>query len=212
MKIFTSSRNNRKIFKIRNKISLKAKIIKVRLTCLRLFRLARYWINKIGRLIVRISLVACRTIVLIFITNQIKQMLKLIIVSQVIERINNGALVGVVARIYKGNMLQFCDFDSSQIQKLKQKFQTTDIPQAVLRFPDSSANNFISAPFFNDEIPKIMDIISVPRSGHEVFTNEMIDYTPKFTIDYVIERLVIGDDITKLPHNHITNLWWYIYK
>ena len=43
----------------------------------------------------------------------------------------------------------------------------------------------------------------------QLFNNRLIPYSPTFNVHYVIEKLVIGNDISKLklPIDHITNLW-----
>ena len=44
-------------------------------------------------------------------------------------------------------------------------------------------------------------------TGSQLFKNPLIHYSPKFNVDYVVERLIIGNDISKLPRDHLTNLW-----
>ena len=75
--------------------------------------------------------------------------------------------------------------------------------------PENSVGNNILYPVFNDDI---VDFVEINRgveklTGSELLKNQLINYSPKFNVDYVMERLVIGNDINKLPENHITNLW-----
>ena len=54
-----------------------------------------------------------------------------------------------------------------------------------------------------------INLVDVNLTGNQLFPTPFPvgPYAPRFTIEYVIERLVIGDDFPKLPRDHITNLW-----
>ena len=62
---------------------------------------------------------------------------------------------------------------------------------------------------FNEDIVHFteLELIIDKLTGPEVLKNRLTLYSPKFTVNYVIERLTLGYEITKLSKDHIKNLW-----
>ena len=154
--------------------------------------------------IVRGAIIASRGIMLMFLTTKIRQ----VIVSQLSGEIARGVLVAIFSVLSgsDGGTGTICGVDVTEIEKLKQGL----ISRATFRkigAPEGSVATNI--PTFNDEIIDFLEIDPVVErlTGSPLFKNPLIHYSPKFNLDYVIERLVIGNDISKLPRDHITNLW-----
>ena len=187
-----------------NNILLELELIKEPLSQLDLVRLAAYGITVFEIPIVRGAIIASRGIMLMFLTTKIRQ----VIVSQLSGEIARGVLVAIFSVLSgsDGGTGTICGVDVTEIEKLKQGL----ISRATFRkigAPEGSVATNI--PTFNDEIIDFLEIDPVVErlTGSPLFKNPLIHYSPKFNLDYVIERLVIGNDISKLPRDHITNLW-----
>lgn len=195
---------NNEIRKNVNNILLELELIKEPLSQLDLFRLAAYGITVFEIPIVKGAIIASRGITLMFITNKIKQ----VIVSQLSGEIAKGILVAILSMLSSGDGRPVCGWELTEIEKLKQGLISTSTFKKIIT-PEGSVTNNMLNPTFNDEIIDFIEIDPVVErlTGSPLFKNPLIHYSPKFNVDYVIERLVIGNDISKLPRDHITNLW-----
>ena len=117
--------------------------------------------------------------------------------------IAKGILVAILSTLSNGGTGNICGIDVTEIEKVKQGLMSRP-PMNVIKAPESSVASNILPPTFND---KISDFIEIDPVFERLAGSPLIPYSPKFNIDYVIERLVIGHDISKLPRDHITNLW-----
>ena len=117
----------------------------------------------------------------------------------------------IVSSVHMDNIEAICKENLPDIQTFREELilrRNSPSPDPILT-PKSSVGNLIHQVKFDDDISLFTDIQPLLKQlpGNKSITNKLIDYVPKFNLDYVIERLVIGNDITKLPINHITNLW-----
>lgn len=195
---------NKEIHKNFNNILLELELIKEPLSQLDLYRLAAYGITVFEIPIVRGAIIGARGIALMFLTNKIKQ----VIVSELSGEIARGVLVAIFSVLSGSDGGTICGVDVTEIEKLKQGLISRSTFRGI-RTPEGSVANNILNPTFNDEIIDFIEIDPVVErlTGSPLFKNPLIHYSPKFNIDYVIERLVIGNDISQLPGDHITNLW-----
>jgi hypothetical protein len=154
--------------------------------------------------IVQGVIIGARGITLMFITGKIKQL----IVSELSGEIARGALIGILSMLSSNPETAgaICGGDLSKIEQLKQGLRSRSTFKGIGTAKVSVANNILT-PTFNDDITNFIDIDPVVERLTGSPLNPLIPYTPKFNVDYVIERLVMGNDISKLPIDHITNLW-----
>ena len=133
-----------------------------------------------------------------FITNKIKQF----IVSELSGEIAKGILVAIFSMLSSGGTGSVCGIDVTEIEKLKQAL----VSRSTFREIQAPEGSVASPPTltFNDEI---IDFIERDPVVERLTGSPLIPYSPKFNVDYVIERLVLGLDINKLPIDHISNLW-----
>ena len=198
--IITRLMMNKEIRKNINNILLELELIKEPLSQLDLFRLAAYGVTAFEVPLVKGVIIGARGIALMFITNKVKQ----VIVSELSGEIAKGVFVSILSTLSSSRTESICeiDIDVTEIEKLKQRL----VSGSTLRIkaPEDSVASNILTPTFNDEI---IDFIDIDPVVERLTGSPLIPYLPKFNVDYVIERLVIGDDISKLPRDHITNLW-----
>ena len=192
-----------------NNILLELELIQKPLTQLELLRVAAASITAFEIPIVQGAIIGARGVTLMFITNKIRQL----IVSELSGEIARGALLGILSMISNNAETgeAICGGDLTAITKLKEGLQSRSNFGLIGSSKVSGANNILT-PTFNDDITDFIDIDSIDPvverlTGTPLFKNTVIPYTPKFNVDYVIERLVMGNDISKLPIDHITNLW-----
>jgi hypothetical protein len=197
--IITRLMMNKEIRKNINNILLELQLIKEPLSQLDLFRLAAYSVTAFEVPLVKVVVLGARGIGLMFVTNKIKQ----VIVSELSGEIAKGVLVAILSTLSSGGTESICGIDVTEIQKLKQGLLTRSTLREIKAHEGSVASNILT-PTFNDEI---IDFIDIDRVVERLTGSQLIPYLPKFNVDYVVERLVIGDDISKLPKDHITNLW-----
>lgn len=197
--IITRLMMNEEIRKNINNILLELELIKEPLSQLDLFRLAAYGVTAFEVPFVKGVIIGARGIALMFITNKIKQ----VIVSELSGEIAKGVLVAILSTLSSGGTESICGIDVTEIEKLKQGLVSRSTLRAI-KVPEGSVASNILTPTFNDEI---IDFIDIDPVVERLTGSQLISYLPKFNVDYVIERLVIGDDISKLPRDHITNLW-----
>ena len=197
--IITRLMMNKEIRKNINNILLELELIKEPLSQLDLFRLAVYGVTAFEVPLVKGVIVGARGIALMFITNKIKQ----VIVSELSGEIAKGVLVAILSTLSSGGTESICGIDVTEIGKLKQGLLTRSTLREI-KAPEGSVASNILTPTFNDEI---IDFIDIDPVVERLTGSQLIPYLPKFNVDYVIKRLVIGDDISKLPRDHITNLW-----
>jgi len=197
--IITRLMMNKEIRKNINNILLELELIKEPLSQLDLFRLAAYGVTAFEVPLVKGVIIGARGIALMFITNKIKQ----VIVSELSGEIAKGVLVAILSTLSSGGTESICGIDVTEIEKLKQGLLTRSTLREM-KAPEGSVASNILTPTFNDEI---IDFIDIDPVVERLTGSQLIPYSPKFNVDYVIERLVIGDDISKLPRDHITNLW-----
>ena len=183
---------------------LELELIKQPLTQLDLFRLAAYDITMFEIPIVKGTIVASRGLGLMFVTNKIKQ----VILSKWGMEMSKAIILGILTLASGSDGRNICGLDMTEIENLKQGLASTSTVKEISATKSSVATNMLT-PMFNDEIIDFIEINPIVEklTGSPLFKNPLIHYSPKFNIDYVIERLVIGNDINKLPRNHITNLW-----
>ena len=197
--IITRLITNKEIRKNINNILLELKLIEKPLSQLDLFRLAAYGITALEVPIVKGAIIGARGLTLMFITNKIKQ----VILSELSGEIARGVLVAISSALYSGGTESICGIDLTEIKKLKQGLISRSTLRGI-KAPEGSVVSNTLFPTFNDEI---IDFIEIDPVVKRLPGSPLIPYSPKFNVDYVIERLVIGHDISKLPIDHITNLW-----
>lgn len=187
-----------------NNILLELELIQEPLSQLDLLRLAGYSVTMLEIPIARTTVYAVRGLTLMFITNKIRQ----IIINELSGEIARGVLVAIFSVLSGSDGVTICGLDVTEIEKLKQGLMSKSTFKGI-KAPEASVANNILNPTFNDEIIDFIDVDPVVErlTGSPLFKNPLIHYSPKFNVDYVIERLVIGNDITNLPRDHITNLW-----
>lgn len=197
---------NKKIRENINTILLELELIKKPLTQLELLRVSAVSLTAFDIPIVQGTVIAARGITLMFITGKIRQL----IVSELSGEIARGVLTVIIAMLSSNpeNAGAICGFDLTEIQRFKEGLASRSTLGQIGAAKVSGANNIIT-PTFNDDIIDFIDMDPVVErlTGSRLLDNSLIPYTPKFNVDYVIERLVIGNDISKLPIDHITNLW-----
>ena len=189
-----------------NNILLELELIKKPLTQLELLRVAAASLTELGIPIVQGLIIGTRGITLMLITGKIRQL----IVNELNGEIARGALIGILSMLYSNSdpARAMCGGDLSKIEQLKQGLRSRSTLNKIETGQVSGANNILT-PTFNDDITNFIDVDPVVErlTGSPLLKNPLIPYTPKFNVDYVIERLVMGNDISKLPIDHITNLW-----
>lgn len=196
--------NNPEMLKNFNRFFLEAGLIETPITLIDLGKAGLSSIFAWEVPIVKSGILACQSIIVLFFTNKIRQF----IITQLGQQITKGIIAGILSALTTNNVESFC-VDMTEIEKLK---QGTIIPKtlpAVEPSLDPAAANNILTPRFNDKIIDFIDIEPTVEKlfGSQLFENSLIHYSPKFNVDYVIERLTMGTDISKLPRDHITNLW-----
>jgi hypothetical protein len=194
---------NKEIRENVNKILLELELIKEPLTQLELLRLYAACITAFEIPIVKGVIIATRGITLMFITGKIRQL----IVSELSGQIARSTIITIMSLLSSNpeTARALCGFDLTEIEKLKQGLLSRSNFRQIRTAEVSGATNLLP-PIFNDDITHFIDIDPVVE-GSPLFKNRLIPYIPKFNVDYVIERLVMGNDISKLPIDHITNLW-----
>jgi hypothetical protein len=194
---------NKTIRKNINNILLELELIKEPLSQVDLLRLATYSITLFEIPLVKGAIITSRSLALVFITNKIKQ----VILSQLSREIARGILLTILSAIAGSEGKGVCGVDLTEIDRLKTGLLSRQEALRSSGAPEVSINPLI--PTFNDEISGFVEIDPVVEklTGSPLFNNPLIHYSPKFNVDYVMERLVIGNDISKLPRDHITNLW-----
>jgi hypothetical protein len=123
------------------------------------------------------------------------------------REIARGILLTILSAIAGSEGKGVCGVDLTEIDRLKTGLLSRQEALRSSGAPEVSINPLI--PTFNDEISGFVEIDPVVEklTGSPLFNNPLIHYSPKFNVDYVMEMLVIGNDISKLPRDHITNLW-----
>lgn len=190
---------NKEIRKNINNILLELELIKEPLSQLDLLRVTAYSITVLEVPLVKGAIIGARGIMLMFITNKIRQF----IVSELSGEIAKGVLVAILSTLSSGGAESICGIDLTEIEKLKQGLISRSTLKGI-ETPKSSVASPPTFPTFND---KIIDFIEIDPVVERLTGSPLIPYSPKFNVDYVIERLVIGHDLSKLPRDHITNLW-----
>jgi hypothetical protein len=197
---------NKKIRDNLNSILLEFELIKKPLTQLELLRVATTSITLLEIPIVQGVIIGTRGITLMFITAKIRQ----VIVSQLSGEIARSTLVAILSMLLSNpeTAKTLCGGDLGKIEQLKQVVRSRSTLNQLGAAEGSGANN-IFTPTFNDDITNFIEIDPVVErlTDSPLLKNSLIPYTPQFNVNYVIERLVMGNDISKLPIDHITNLW-----
>jgi hypothetical protein len=195
---------NKEIRKNVNNILLELELIKEPLSQVELFRLAVYGLTVFEIPIVKGAILAARGIMLMYLTDKIKQ----VIVNKLSGEIAKGVLLAIGSMLSNSETKAICGVDLTEIEKLKQGLISRSTFREIM-VPQSSVATKILHPTFNDEIIDFIKVDPVVErlTSSPLVKNTLIHYSPKFNVDYVIERLVIGNDISKLPRDHITNLW-----
>ena len=191
---------NEEIRKNINNILLELELIKEPLTRVELFRLFVYGVTAFEVPLIKGVIIGARGIALMFITNKIRR----VILSELSGEIAKGIIVAIMGAVSNGEAENLCGIiDMTDIERLKQGLLTRSTIRKV-KAPEGSVASNILTPSFNDEI---IDFIDIDPVVERLTGSPLIPYLPKFNMDYVIERLVMGDDISKIPKDHITNLW-----
>lgn len=185
-----------------NNILLELELIKKPLTQRELFGLALYSIKVLEVPFVKGAIIGARGVMLMLITNKVRQ----IIVHEFSREIAKGVLVGILSTLNIGAAESVCDIDLTEIKKMKEVMTKSplSLPGTKIKAPEGPFESNILPPIFNDEI---IDFIEIDPVVERLRGSLVIPFSSKFNVDYVIERLVMGHDISKLPIDHITNLW-----
>ena len=197
---------NPKVLKSLNDLLLELEVITRPLDYWDLTRLAAYGISICEVPIVKGAFMVCQGFSFMVITNTIRTSIKRAIYSEIGQEVGKIILITFTNALTGTHAESVCGVDMKTIEEFK---------QAMLSRPRGlpSGYNQVLAPNnvlkFNDEIIDFVEgePIIEKLTGSQLLNDALIPYSPKFNVDYVIKRLVIGNDINTLPRDHITNLW-----
>ena len=195
---------NKEIRNSVNSILLELEFIKEPLSQMQLLRLAACSISMFEVPIVEGIIIATRGITLMFVTKKIKQA----IISELSGEIVKSIILGLIGILANSDGRATYGVEIAEICKLKEAMTKAPI-RGGIGAPQSSVATNILIPMFDDDIIGFIEINPIVEklTGSPLFNNPLINYLPKFNVDYVIERLAMGNDISKLPKDHIINLW-----